>query len=118
MQTPARESCRDASVSPTRPAPEPPRIDGPTDRTSRQSDVQASVGELERRRTQSIHAFYAARVALAVAAFLAWADVLGLASISSSGGTVLYLLAFAGAYAGQGYLVKTGRVTRGLLIGG
>jgi hypothetical protein len=75
-----------------------------------------SAEQLDRRRVTSARLFCASAVALALSLFLPWATVLAVASVGPRGGQVVYLLAFAGIYAGGAYLVHKQRVTRGFMI--
>jgi hypothetical protein len=72
--------------------------------------------QLDRRRVTTARLFCASAVALALSLFLPWATVLAVASVEPSGGQVVYLLAFAGIYAGGAYLVHKQRVTRRFMI--
>jgi hypothetical protein len=72
--------------------------------------------QLDRRRVVSARMFCASAVALVLSLFLPWATILAVASVQPTGGQVVYLLAFAGIYAGGAYLVHKQRVTRGFMI--
>ena len=109
--TPSRAIPQPATVTPP---PPPMELRAAVARPGR---VPPTREQLERRRVASTRIFCGAAIALVLSTFLPWASVLSIVSVHLSGGEVVYLLLFAGIYAGEARLVHNQRVTRSLMIG-
>lgn len=77
----------------------------------------ATLEERERRRVVASRLFFGGGGALAISSFLPWVSVLTIAQVHLTGGDIVLVLGVAGLYAGAGYLVGQGRVTRALVNG-